>query len=186
MGPTWGPPGSCQPQMGRMWAPWTLLSWIISIHYNLLNMNMWLNVCYLFQLHNTLPLKVHSSSYRHQWYCSKIYPYQAPHSFPMISTVNESKDLSMKLTLLWFIQMCYLWYSLEWSHNGRNSISNHQPANCLLNRSFRCRSKKHQSSASVAFVRGIHWGPVNSLHKWPVTRKMFPFDDVIMCSRRIH
>ena len=40
--------------------------------------------------------------------------------------------------------------------------------------------KKHQSSASLAFVRGIHRGPVNSPHKWPVTRKMFPFDDVIM------
>ena len=30
-------------------------------------------------------------------------------------------------------------------------------------------------------MRGIHRGPVNSPHKWPVTRKMFPFDDVIMC-----
>ena len=40
--------------------------------------------------------------------------------------------------------------------------------------------RKHQSSASPAFVRGIHRGPVNSPHKWPVTRKMFPFDDVIM------
>ena len=39
---------------------------------------------------------------------------------------------------------------------------------------------KHQSSASLAFVRGIHRWPVNSSHKWPVTRKMFPFDDVIM------
>ena len=41
--------------------------------------------------------------------------------------------------------------------------------------------RKHQSSASLAFVRGIHRGPVNSPHKRPVTRKMFPFDDVIMC-----
>ena len=40
--------------------------------------------------------------------------------------------------------------------------------------------RKHQSSASLAFVRRIHRGPVNSPHKWPVTRKMFPFDDVIM------
>ena len=40
--------------------------------------------------------------------------------------------------------------------------------------------RKHQSSASLAFVRGIHRGPVNSPHKWPVTRKMFPFDDVIV------
>ena len=40
--------------------------------------------------------------------------------------------------------------------------------------------RNHQSSASLAFVWGIHRGPVNSPHKWPVTRKMFPFADVIM------
>ena len=39
---------------------------------------------------------------------------------------------------------------------------------------------KHQSSVSLAFVWGIHRGPVNSPRKWPVTRIMFPFDDVIM------
>ena len=44
--------------------------------------------------------------------------------------------------------------------------------------------RKHQSSASLAFVRGIHRGPVNSPHKWPVTGKMFPFDDVIMWVNR--
>ena len=38
----------------------------------------------------------------------------------------------------------------------------------------------HQSSASLDIVRGIHRSPVNSLHKGPVKRKMFPFDDVIM------
>ena len=40
--------------------------------------------------------------------------------------------------------------------------------------------RKHQSSASLTFVRGIHRRPVNSPHKRPVTRKRFPFDDVIM------
>ena len=40
--------------------------------------------------------------------------------------------------------------------------------------------RKHQSSASLTFVRGIHRWPVNSPHKWLVTRKMFPFDDVTM------
>ena len=40
--------------------------------------------------------------------------------------------------------------------------------------------RKYQSSVSLAFVQGIHRGPVNSPHKWPVTRKMFSFDDVIM------
>ena len=40
--------------------------------------------------------------------------------------------------------------------------------------------RKRQSSASLAFVRGIHRPPVNSPHKGPVTRKTFVFDDVIM------
>ena len=39
--------------------------------------------------------------------------------------------------------------------------------------------RKHQSSGSLAFVQGIHRWPVNSPHKRPVTRKMFPFDDVM-------
>ena len=40
--------------------------------------------------------------------------------------------------------------------------------------------RKYKSCASLAFVRGIHRGPVNSPHKWLVTREMFPFDDVII------
>ena len=42
--------------------------------------------------------------------------------------------------------------------------------------------RKHQSSASQAFVRGTHRWRVNYHHKGPVTRKMFPVDDVIMYS----
>ena len=45
--------------------------------------------------------------------------------------------------------------------------------------------RKHQSSASLAFVRGIHRWSVNSPHKGSVTGKMFPFDDVIMNSRPV-
>ena len=73
-----------------------------------------------------------------------------------------------------------IFIALQWRHNERDGASNHQPHDCLLNRLFRHRSIKHQRSASLAFVRGIHRWPVNSPHKWPVTRKMFPFDDVIM------
>ena len=40
--------------------------------------------------------------------------------------------------------------------------------------------RKHQSSASFTFVRGIHRWPVNSPHKRSITRNMFPFDDAIM------
>ena len=42
--------------------------------------------------------------------------------------------------------------------------------------------RKHLNTAWLAFVREIHRGLVNSPHKGPVTRKMFPFDSVIMDS----
>ena len=73
--------------------------------------------------------------------------------------------------------------ALRWRHNDCGGVSNHQPHDCLLNRIFGRISKEHQSSASLAFVREIHRGPVNFPRKWPVTRKMFPFDDVIMGDR---
>ena len=72
-----------------------------------------------------------------------------------------------------------LW-ALQWRHNGHNGVSNHQLHDCLLNRLFRRRSKKTSKSVSLAFLRGIPRWPVNSPQKWPVTRKMFPFDDVII------
>ena len=82
------------------------------------------------------------------------------------------------------IDLCYS-NSLQWRHNEHDSVSNHQPHDCLLNRLFGRRSKK----TSKLRVTGncartgeftAQQGPVNSPHKWPVTRKVFPFDDVIM------
>ena len=72
--------------------------------------------------------------------------------------------------------------SLQWRHNGRDSVSNHQPHHCLLNRLFRRGSKKTSKLRVTGLCVGNSPGPgpVNSPHKWPVTRKMFPFDDVIM------
>ena len=71
-------------------------------------------------------------------------------------------------------------YALQWRNNGHNGVSNHQPHNCLLNRLFRHRSKKTSKLRVTGFVRGIHRRRANSPHKGPVTRKNFPFDDVIM------
>ena len=71
-------------------------------------------------------------------------------------------------------------YSLRWHHNGRDGVSNHQPDIIYLTVYSSADQRKSQSFASLAFVRGIHRWPVNSPHKWPGTRKMFSFDDVIM------
>ena len=46
--------------------------------------------------------------------------------------------------------------SLHWRHNDHDGVSNHQPHGCLLVYSG-VDQRKHQSSASLAFVRGIHW-----------------------------
>ena len=70
--------------------------------------------------------------------------------------------------------------TLRWRHNEHDSVSNHQPHDCLRKLYSGADHRKHKSSESLVFVRGIHRGPVNSPHKRPVTRKMFPFDDVIM------
>ena len=43
--------------------------------------------------------------------------------------------------------------------------------------------RKHQNSASLTFVLGIHRWPVNSPYKWPVMRKMLLFDDAIVVHR---
>ena len=65
--------------------------------------------------------------------------------------------------------------TLQWSHNERDGVST-----VCLTVSSDANQGQYQSSASLVFVRGIHRWPVNSPHKGPITRKMFPFDDVII------
>ena len=65
---------------------------------------------------------------------------------------------------------------LEWRHNDNDGVSKHQPRDCLLNRYSGTDQRKHQSSASLAFAREF------TVDKGPVTRRMFPFDDVIMAN----
>ena len=71
-------------------------------------------------------------------------------------------------------------FPLWWRHNDQDSVSNHQPDECLLNRLFRRTSRKTSKLRVTGLCVGNSPGPVNSPHKGPVTRKMFPFDDVIM------
>ena len=68
--------------------------------------------------------------------------------------------------------------SLFWRHNGHDGISNYQPHDCLLNHLFRSK-KTPKLRVTGLYARN---SPVTSEFpaQWPVTRKMFPFDDVIM------
>ena len=63
-------------------------------------------------------------------------------------------------------------------NNGTEKLGSVTPTTGLCNSG--ADQRKHQSSEALAFVRGIHRWPVNSPHKRPVMRKMFPFDDAIM------
>ena len=100
---------------------------------------------------------------------------------PFLQTKSIYGDVvTEKTTGTFDLQMANFMYTLQWRHNGHDGVSNHQPHDCLLNRLFRRRSKKTSKLRVTNFVRGINRWPVNSTHKWPVTQKMFPFDDVIM------
>ena len=76
--------------------------------------------------------------------------------------------------------MQFLEWTWQWRQDDCDGVSNHRRLDRLLNRLLRRKSKKHQNSASLAIVRRIHRWPVNSPHKGPVTRKIFPFGDVII------
>ena len=78
---------------------------------------------------------------------------------------------------------CFFRYfesSLQWRHNEHMLSSQITSLTVVYSTIYSgTDQRKHQSSGSLAFVRGIHWWPVNSPHKGPVTRKMFPFDYII-------
>ena len=97
-----------------------------------------------------------------------------------LPTPNTQKSRKTTTLIMTLIEHQISMESLQWRHNGCDCISNHQPHDCLLNRLFRRRSKKISKFRVTGLCAGNSPGPVNSPHKWPVTRKMFPFDDIIM------
>ena len=82
-------------------------------------------------------------------------------------------------------QLCLDYVPLHWRHNDHGGISNHQACGCLLNRLYRRRWKKTSKRHVTGLCEGNSVGPVNSPHKGTVTRKMCPFDDVIMAADRV-
>ena len=80
--------------------------------------------------------------------------------------------------MYWILQLFS--QSLQWRHNEGYGVSNHRRHDFYSSVCSDADQRKHQSSASLAFVKRIRRWPVNSPHIGPVTRKTFPFDDVIM------
>ena len=87
--------------------------------------------------------------------------------------------------MLSFFFKYYIWYII-WTPQYADVIMSTMASQitgvskCLLNRLFGRLSKKYQNSTSLPFVRGIHRRQVDSPHEGPVTRRMFPFDNVII------
>ena len=130
----------------------------------------------------------------HCWRRADITTNHGRRSLDMASRTNDCRSLDMETithdqvsvgshgfqTKAMDIYRAQAMITLQWCHNGRHSISNHQPLHCLLNSLFRRRSKKTSKLCVTGLCAGNSPVTVNSPHKWPVTRKMFPFDDVIM------
>ena len=79
---------------------------------------------------------------------------------------------------MYFVQ--FMITPLQWHQNERDYVSNHQPHGCILNRLSRRRSRKTSKLSVTGLYAGNSPVTVKPPHKGPVTRKMFPFDDVIM------
>ena len=91
--------------------------------------------------------------------------------------------MPMNLSILWRFAL----YEFFWLNLHHNDVIMTTTASQIISLTIvystaylGADQRKLQSSSSLAFVRGIHRSPVNSPHKLPVTRKMFPFDIVIM------
>ena len=124
MGPTWGPPGSCRPQMGPMLAPWTLLSGMVT--------------------QNGIKLSTIEPYVRNDLYeiCEILFPLAICLCEQCSSTTHLWNHRSITQTI---ITMTYY---------GRDGISNHQPYHCLLNRFFRRKSKKTSKLRDTGLCAG--------------------------------
>ena len=140
---------------------------------------------------------------------SKVIPWllmPLPHASPMILSSNgnnfritnplwgESTNSQIKVSshhkgqwprALIFSSIC-AWINgcpcnpLQWRHKERDGLSNHRNLDCLPKRLFRRWLKKTSKLRVTGLCEGNSRWPLNSPHKRPVTRKMFPFDGVIM------
>ena len=107
---------------------------------------------------------------RHAWNLKGLKERKKPHSERPFNVLFSRK---FRVLLL----------SFRRRHDERGVVSNHWRLDGLLNRLLRRKSKKTSKLLATGLCEGIHWWPVNTPHKGPVTRKILPFDDVIMVNR---
>ena len=121
-----------------------------------------------------------------EWEVSEVSHSVDPHTGAKYVFVYTSCGSSVIITVIIHHYCQKSWHAALTKVREAWFMSNHQwnvrekYAQCMSNVYPGADQRKYQSSASLAFVRGIHRSSVNSPRKWPVTRKMFPFDNVIM------
>ena len=116
-----------------------------------------ISLTFVVKCHDLLPMKCHEN-FPILWNVIGIF-YKISYEY-LLNCISVGAGDMGKLDYHHFI------YTLQWRHNGYNGVSNYQHHDCLLNRLSRRRSKKkHQSFASLTFVRGIHRWPVPSWFK---------------------
>ena len=97
-----------------------------------------------------------------------------------IAVVSYQRKKNRQRNMNWpCLGLFCLYDTLQWRRDERDGLSIIDVSIVYTTGCWGADQRKYHSSASLAFVRGIHQWPVNSPHKGPVTRKMFPFDDVI-------
>ena len=98
--------------------------------------------------------------------------------------IQSNKILNFQFDVIWLINIMQNHWrqrNIFVSHYSNvYGVSNHRHLDCLLNHLFRRRSKKTSKLCITGLWEGINRSSVDSPHKGPITRKMFPFDDVIM------
>ena len=102
--------------------------------------------------------------------------------FPFENQIRKDHLIIWNYRAVWNLQALWTLPS-QWRHNG-DGVSNHRRIDCILNRLLRRRSKKISKLRVTGLCDGIRRGAVNSHRKGPVTRKVFPFDHIIMQTRK--
>ena len=165
--------------------PWLMMVWFLTFPSH---QQLWY---WIYRINGSLSSKTTLRNYR-KYTCALSFPLWIQHDgltnnffgiyrFYLISVPDDymhpahfHKSVYDKVCTWPVMLKSFFLQILHWRHNDHGGVSNHQPHGCLLNRLFRYRSKK----TSKPRVTGLCAG--NSPHKGPVTRKMVPFDDVIM------
>ena len=76
------------------------------------------------------------------------------HNWNMETLCHFFCNLFYELECIHHLKWHLVFFSLQWRHNGRDSVSNHQPHDCFLKRWFRHRSNKTSKLRATGLCAG--------------------------------